>query len=46
LRRLLELRNAADLSWLDTPGQTDDEPIAAAQRFVEGVERWIEQRSQ
>jgi uncharacterized protein len=46
LRRLFELRNAADYSWLDTAGQADDEAIAAAQRFVEGVERWIEQRSQ
>ena len=46
LRRLFELRNAADYSWLDTPGQAGDEPIAAGQRFVEGVERWIEQRSQ
>ena len=45
LRRLFELRNVADYSWLDTPGQASDEPIAAAQRFVEGVERWIDQRS-
>jgi uncharacterized protein (UPF0332 family) len=46
LRRLFELRNVADYSWLDVPGQTGDEPIAAAQRFVEGVEGWVEQRSQ
>ena len=45
LRRLFELRNAADYSWLDTPEQGGDEPLDAAQRFVEGVERWIDQRS-
>ena len=42
LRRLFELRNAADYSWLDTPEQGSDEPIAAAERFIEGVGRWID----
>jgi len=41
LRRLFELRNAADYSWLDAPSPEADDPIGAAKRFVEGVERWI-----
>ena len=41
LRRLFELRNAADYSWLDAPYPEADDPIGAATRFVEGVERWI-----
>ena len=44
LRRLFELRNAADYSWLDAPRPEGDDPIGAAQRFVEGVERWLEDR--
>lgn len=44
LRRLFELRNAADSSWLDAPQETQaaDDPIAAAERFIDAVERWIE----
>ncbi len=44
LRRLFELRNAADYSWLDAPNPEADDPIGAAKRFVEGVERWIAER--
>jgi len=44
LRRLFELRNAADYSWLDTPDREGDDSIGAAQRFVDGVERWIADR--
>jgi uncharacterized protein (UPF0332 family) len=44
LRRLFELRNAADYSWLDAPSSDADDPIGAAERFVEGVERWIADR--
>jgi uncharacterized protein (UPF0332 family) len=47
LRRLFELRNAADYSWLDAqPAEEDDDSIDAAERFVAGVERWVENRRQ
>jgi uncharacterized protein (UPF0332 family) len=45
LRRLFELRNAADYSWLDAPHPAGDDPIADAERFVDGVERWIADRT-
>jgi uncharacterized protein (UPF0332 family) len=44
LRRLFELRNAADYSWLDAPNPEADDPIAVAKRFVAGVESWIADR--
>jgi hypothetical protein len=44
LRRLFELRNAADYSWLDAPQSEGDDPIAHAERFVDAVERWIADR--
>jgi uncharacterized protein (UPF0332 family) len=45
LRRLFELRNVADYSWLDEPAREGDDPIAAATRFVDGVERWVAERA-
>ena len=45
LRRLFELRNAADYSWLDMPEPADGDVVADAQRFVDGVERWIAERT-
>jgi uncharacterized protein len=44
LRRLFELRNAADYSWLDAPDREGEDPMGAAQRFVDGVEHWIADR--
>jgi uncharacterized protein (UPF0332 family) len=41
LRRLFELRNAADYSWLDAPPAGGADALLAAERFVTGVERWI-----
>ncbi len=41
LRRLFELRNTADYSWLDTPQPDDYDSIAAAD---DGVERWLATR--
>jgi uncharacterized protein (UPF0332 family) len=43
LRRLFELRSIADYMWLDEPESQDYDPIEAAQRFVDGVEQWLEQ---
>jgi uncharacterized protein (UPF0332 family) len=40
LRRLLELRDAADDDWLDNPPGVEA-PALIAQRFVEAVARWI-----
>jgi len=45
LRRLFELRDVADYSWLDEPAQKGDDPLAAATRFVDGVERWAGERA-
>jgi len=46
LRRLFELRNAADYSWLDAPEPGDDDAtLADAERFVDGVENWIRERT-
>jgi uncharacterized protein len=45
LRRLFELRNAADYSWLDAPQPAGDDTVADATRFVDGVERWIAERT-
>jgi uncharacterized protein (UPF0332 family) len=45
LRRLFELRNAADYSWLDAPEPAGDDVVADAERFVDGVERWIAERT-
>ena len=45
LRRLFELRNVADYSWLDETAHEGDAPIAAATRFVDGVERWVAERA-
>ena len=42
LRRLFELRGIADYLWLDEPQPEDYDPIEAATRFVDGVERWLE----
>jgi uncharacterized protein (UPF0332 family) len=44
LRRLFELRNAADYSWLDGPEHRAEESIEAAESFVSGVERWLQSR--
>lgn len=44
LRRLFELRNAADYSWLDEPPPADDDAVSDAKRFVDGVELWISGR--
>ena len=46
LRRLFELRNAADYSWLDEPqpGGNDD-PVSDAKRLVDGIEHWIAERT-
>jgi uncharacterized protein (UPF0332 family) len=44
LRRLFELRNVADHSWLDSPDREGDDPTAGAERFVDGVDRWIASR--
>ncbi len=41
LRRLFELRGAADYMWLDEPQPDDYDPIDAAERFVDGVEQWL-----
>jgi uncharacterized protein (UPF0332 family) len=46
LRRLFELRNAADYLWLDPPQPGDDDTaIEDAERFVDGVERWLAERT-
>ena len=45
LRRLFELRNAADYSWLDPATPTDDDPVEVAKRFVDRVSAWIGERS-
>jgi uncharacterized protein len=45
LRRLFELRNAADYSWLDESAPGEGDPILAAEGFVDGVERWVVERS-
>lgn len=45
LRRLFELRSLADYMWLDEPESQDYDPIDAAQRFVDGVERWLAQKA-
>ncbi len=42
LRRLFELRNTADYSWLGTPQPDDHNSIAAAEQFIDGVEQWME----
>jgi uncharacterized protein (UPF0332 family) len=42
LRRLFELRSIADYFWLDESEPEDYDPIAAAERFVDGVERWLD----
>lgn len=44
LRRLFELRNAADYSWLDAPETTSDDPVADAEGFVDAIETWMEKR--
>lgn len=46
LRRLFELRNAADYSWLDAPANSSegDDSIASARSFIEAVESWIAAR--
>jgi uncharacterized protein (UPF0332 family) len=44
LRRLFELRNAADYSWLDTAETTGDDAVLAARAFVDSVEQWLESR--
>lgn len=45
LRRLFELRGVADYLWLDEPQPDDYDPVAAAERFVDGVVRWLATRS-
>ncbi len=44
LRRLFELRNAADYSWLDAPQEPSGDPADDAERFVAAVEAWIRAR--
>lgn len=45
LRRLFEMRNAADYSWLDAPTEpVSKDPIADARGFVDAVETWIGER--
>jgi uncharacterized protein (UPF0332 family) len=46
LRRLFELRQAADYSWLDAPRPGAEDPLAGARAFVEAVAQWIAARSQ
>jgi uncharacterized protein (UPF0332 family) len=41
LRRLFELRGVADYLWLDEPQPDAYDPVAAAERFVEGVIGWL-----
>ena len=41
LRRLFELRNVADYSWLEEPAAKGEDPVIAAAGFVEEVERWV-----
>ena len=43
LRRLFDLRNSADYTWLDSPASAED-PVAIAEPFVEGVTRWVADR--
>jgi hypothetical protein len=44
LRRLFELRNAADYAWLDEPPRAEDDPVAMAERFVRAVTSWLADR--
>ena len=44
LRRLFELRGVADYLWLDEPQLEDYDPIEASERFIDGVERWLDAR--
>lgn len=46
LRRLFELRNAADYTWLDDSGAGSAEAIEIAEQFVQCVTAWIEQQAQ
>lgn len=45
LRRLFELRNAADYSWLDEEKPAAGDPTKIAQAFVAGVNQWIADRT-
>jgi uncharacterized protein (UPF0332 family) len=45
LRELFEGRNAADYDWLDEREGSIDDLAAEAERFVDAVEAWIEERS-
>ncbi len=45
LRRLFELRNAADYSWLDEPQATSDDPVAIAERLVAALVSWTDNRA-
>jgi uncharacterized protein (UPF0332 family) len=44
LSALFERRNAADYDWLDTPEDVGDDPAAEAERFVDAVQAWIDDR--
>jgi uncharacterized protein len=43
LRRLFELRNAADYNWLDAGEGEAAGVISSAQEFIDAVAAWIEQ---
>lgn len=45
LRRLFELRNAADYAWLDASEDSERDVVADAEGFVDVVQAWIEERS-
>jgi uncharacterized protein (UPF0332 family) len=45
LRRLFERRNEFDDDTLDATDDAGDDPAPGAERFVDAVEAWIEQRS-
>jgi uncharacterized protein (UPF0332 family) len=45
LRRLFELRNAADYSWLDEPQTASDDPVAIAERLVAALASWIDSQA-
>jgi len=43
LRRLFELRNAADYDWLDVDQGEAARSISAAEEFIDAVAAWIDQ---
>ncbi len=41
LRRLFELRNAADYFWLDADDSTSGDPITDAEKLIDAVSAWV-----